>query len=350
MHLSVAEREFFRKAVKNFIVKNPSSTKSDIVKHFVQEGYAQSTVYDTLNKLTTSSPIKDKTRTGRPSSWTAAKKTKLKRLTNNRKGVSQQKLANKFNVTQQDISYQLSKMKIECRKREKTPKYSEQQQKIARKRSRKLVNLLYRENPLIIMDDEKYFTFTNDNLPANARYYTMDKDTCPDNVRFKGQDKYPVKVLVWIAISERGMAKSFVRLHKSAAINRKLYIDECLEKRLLPFIHKHHSDLNYLFWPDLASAHYSRDSTAWMNEYVNYVAKEDNPPNVPQARPIENFWACLSQKVYDNGWEAKTQQQLIDRILLKLKDFDLNFLQTLMSGIKTKLRSIADKGVFNYLK
>ena len=200
------------------------------------------------------------------------------------------------------------------------------------------------------MDDEKYLTISNHNMPATTRYYTMNKDTCPDNVRFKGQDKYPVKVLVWIAISERGMTKPFVRLHKSAAINRKLYIDECLEKRLLPFIHKHHRDFNYIFWPDLASTHYSKDSTAWMNEYVNYVVKEDNPLNVPQARPIENFWGCLSQKVYEDGWEAETEKQLINRIKLKLKDFDLNFLQILMRGIKRKLRAIADTGVFSYLK
>ncbi len=87
-----------------------------------------------------------------------------------------------------------------------------------------------------------------------------------------------------------------------------------------------------------------------MDEYIEYVAKEDNPPNVPQARPIENFWGCLSQKVYEGGWEAKTQQQLVKRITLKLKDFDINFLQNLMSGIKIKLRSIADKGIFSYLK
>ena len=81
-----------------------------------------------------------------------------------------------------------------------------------------------------------------------------------------------------------------------------------------------------------------------------FLLKEDNPPNVSQARPIENFWGCLSQKVYEGGWEAKTQQQLVKRITLKLKDFDINFLQNLMSGIKIKLRSIADKGVFSHLK
>ena len=83
-----------------------------------------------------------------------------------------------------------------------------------------------------------------------------------------------------------------------------------------------------------------------MDEYVNYVDKESNPPNVPQARPIENFWGHLAQKIYEGGWQASTEQVLIGRIKLKLKEFDLNFLQSLIKGVKAKLRSIADDGVF----
>jgi hypothetical protein len=52
-------------------------------------------------------------------------------------------------------------------------------------------------------------------------------------------------------------------------------------------IQKHHSDLKYIFWPDLASAHYTIDTVTWLTENVHYVPKRLNPPNVPQARPIE---------------------------------------------------------------
>ena len=65
----------------------------------------------------------------------------------------------------------------------------------------------------------------------------------------------------------------------------------------------HHSDFNYLFWSDLASAHYSKATIAWMDENLYFVDKGSNPPNVPQARPIENFWGCLAQKVFEGGWQ-----------------------------------------------
>ena len=61
-----------------------------------------------------------------------------------------------------------------------------------------------------------------------------------------------------------------------------------------------------------------------MNENVSYVGKDKNPPNVPQASPIENFWWCLVRKVYEDGWEAKTEAQLARRINTKIKEFDVN--------------------------
>ena len=70
-----------------------------------------------------------------------------------------------------------------------------------------------------------------------------------------------------------------------------------------------------------------------MNENLNYVSKERNTPNVPQARPIENFWGCIFQKVYEDGWKAKSEDQLSRRIKSKLQEFDVNFLQDLMKGV-----------------
>ena len=83
-------------------------------------------------------------------------------------------------------------MKISSFKREKTPKYDIKQQLKAKKWSHKLVNELYKENFSIIMDDEKYFTFSGENYPGN------DREKCPDHIQkgFKGKDKYPKKLLM----------------------------------------------------------------------------------------------------------------------------------------------------------
>ena len=65
---------------------------------------------------------------------------------------------------------------------------------------------------------------------------------------------------------------------------------------------------------------------------LNFVPKRLNPPNVPQARPIENFWDCLWRQVYEGDWEADTDQLLIGRIESKMKEFDTNFVESLLGG------------------
>ena len=51
-----------------------------------------------------------------------------------------------------------------------------------------------------------------------------------------------------------------------------------------------------------------------MEENEHLVEKASNPPNVSQARPIENLCGILAQKVYEWGWQASTQQELNSRI------------------------------------
>ena len=95
------------------------------------------------------------------------------------------------------------------------------------------------------MDDEKYFTYDDSNIQGNDDYYTSEKLKCPDSVQ----------------------------IVKFEAVNSVIYINKCLEKLLLPFIHEHHPDSNYIFWPDLAGCHYSKQTVAWIDENLKIVPK-----------------------------------------------------------------------------
>ena len=95
--------------------------------------------------------------------------------------------------------------------------------------------------------------------------------------------------MIWVAISNRGISKPLFRPSKSEAVDSGIYINEYLKKRLLLFICEHHTDSNYIFWPDLAGCHYSKQTVAWMDENVNFVPKRLYPPNVSQTRPVKNL-------------------------------------------------------------
>ena len=99
----------------------------------------------------------------------------------------------------------------------------------------------------------------------------------------------------------------YFRPSKSVAVNTEFYINEWLQPRLLPFIHKHHSDFNFQFMHDLAGAYYSIGTIALLKGNLPFGNKTTNPQNVPQARSRENLWGILAQKVYEGGWKTTTQ-------------------------------------------
>ena len=79
------------------------------------------------------------------------------------------------------------------------------------------------------------------------------------------------------------------------AVNKTLYM-KALRMRLVPFIEKYYKNGDYLFWSDLASSHYADDVISFLEaKNINFVPTVRNPPNVPDARPIEDFWAILKR-------------------------------------------------------
>jgi len=91
----------------------------------------------------------------------------------------------------------------------------------------------------------------------------------------------------------------------------------------------------------LASAHYSNIVKERLYEKnVSFVARQDNPPNVPQARPVETVWALLERKVYENNWEAKHLDALTRRIKQKAKELDKKMLEAIVEGVRKKLQAM----------
>ena len=57
----------------------------------------------------------------------------------------------------------------------------------------------------------------------------------------------------------------------------------CIQKRLVPFIEEHHMDDDFVFWPELASAHYAKIVLDYLKDKnVEIVPRKDNPPNLPE--------------------------------------------------------------------
>ena len=194
----------------------------------------------------------------------------------------------------------------------------------------------------VVMDDKSYFPFGHNEMPGNDRFYTKDKGEVPPNVKYSQKKKFEPKLLVWLAISEDGHSEPFF-VPSRGNVNGSVYREECILRRLVPFLQKYHADKDYVFWRDLASSHYAKDTVAlFRDQNIHFVPKDVNPPKVPQLRPIEKFWRILKSKVYDGGWTARTVHQLKLRILKCLRELDWTVVQGMMSSIKTNIRKAAD--------
>ena len=100
----------------------------------------------------------------------------------------------------------------------------------------------------ITLDGEKYFGLSGNNVQCNQRFYTTNPSTTPSDIKYK-KKKFAPKLLIWMAMSSKGVSNVYV--HKSKqAITTDIYLNECINKRLLPFIEKHYKRSNYIFWPD----------------------------------------------------------------------------------------------------
>ena len=79
-------------------------------------------------------------------------------------------------------------------------------------------------------------------------------------------------------ISAKSISNVYVHRGKQA-VDQKIYLKECINRRLLPFVDKYHSNGNFLFWRDLAPPHYSNIVQQRLNEKdIPYVSPVDNPP------------------------------------------------------------------------
>lgn len=226
---------------------------------------------------------------------------------------------------------------------QKVPGRSQSGQNVVKPRARKLYyNFLTKMDNCIIMDDETYIKMDFNQLPGKVFYVSKERGSVRDKYCQKSMTKFAKKYLIWQAICSCGKkSKAFVT---SGNINGQIYLEQCLKRRLLPF-YQSHVDQNKclpLFWPDLASCHYSKVVEEWYRQNnIYYVPKSANPPNCPDARPIEKFWAIIKAKLRKSKKEAKSLPHF--KVLYKktTETITEESVQTLMEGVKRTVRQIA---------
>ncbi len=293
----------WRMMIGSFFCEHWRQRKAFSVQHFRHMGLPKSTIYRVVSRWE-----QDITMTQRPDQ--GCKCVKMTRRRSHlvktallKFGVSTRKLACHFHLSESYCCKILKQEDVHFMRWRKSPKYSEDQLTRAKRACEILCRHFFwpSEATAIVMDDE---ADKSNKILGNKGIYKkedMAAGDMPLEVTLRPTEKFPQKLLVWIAISPNGISEPFFCQSKQA-MNGEIYQKHCIKDHLVPFLNENHADGSYYFWPDLASAHYAKKTVDLFEEKnIAYIPKSSNPPNCPQFCPIEDFWAHFAFKVYGGG-------------------------------------------------
>lgn len=303
-------------------------------------GTSRATARNVINRFKISKSIERKSGSGRVPGFMDKKLAlKVKKALIDKPSYSIRDLAKKFNVSHTYIQKVKRKFNLRSFKVIKVPNRNYEVDLKAKKRALKLwKSSLTNFNGCIIMDDETYVKSDFKQIPGPQFYTAYIKGGVKKKFKYKKIDKFGKKFLIWQAICSCGRStRPFV---SRCTLNKQIYIKECLKARLLPLYKKH--DVSPLFWPDLATIHYARETVVWLKENnIKYVEKHCNPPNCPELRPIEIFWAQIKRILRKTMQSAKTEKDLFNKWIKAVQKFGTKSVQKLMWGLKSKIRTFA---------
>lgn len=177
----------------------------------------------------------------------------------------------------------------------------------------------------VIFSDEKKFNLDG---PDGYAYYWHDLRKEPKI--FSRRQFGGGSVMIWSAIGFNGNSSvGFL----DGRINSTGYTN-MLETHLLPFVGQI-CDSPAIFQQDNAAIHNSRQTRAWLSDQNLEIL--DWPSRSPDMNIIENVWGYLSRKVYANGHQFLTKQELIAAIEREWYNLDQSYIQSLFLGMNNRI-------------
>jgi transposase len=89
---------------------------------------------------------------------------------------------------------------------------------------------------------------------------------------------------------------------------------------------------------DNAPIHKANSTMAWFRQ--KNITVMDWPPYSPDLSPIENAWGLLARKVYANGRQFATAQELKDRIIEAWSEIDQEYFNKLVKSMPKRVAEV----------
>jgi transposase len=342
------EYEFQAKQIVHFYKEIAAENKRVTIKQFVNQGIGERTIRKVIQRYETRGKIDYKEIPGRPPTVATPKnKEKISNAYKKNPNLSVRQAAVDLKIPSSSLCrIKVHKLGIKAYSKQTAPLYTKDQEKRDKTNCRKIYRktLLSGSRKILLIDDETYVPIKPSQIPGKEYYHCTNKNQVLPEFRLKRKEKFTNKYMVWQAIDECGHVSDPYISDKT--MTGEVYVKECLEKILLPFIKKYHKVDEIIFWPDMATCHYKRCVIDWFNsQNIKFIEKTENAPNVPQARPIEKFWALCKKEYKKRKFPAKNLNSF-KRIWKNIYNKVANkSAQKLMASARRKLREIGYNGV-----
>ena len=123
-------------------------------------------------------------------------------------------------------------------------------------------------------------------------------------------------------------------------ITANVYIEEILEKHLLPFINSLGDEDDYIFQEDNAPIHTARVAKRWKED--NDITNLPWPAQSPDLNPIENIWDELDRKVRKHKPLPKNQNDLWQILQEEWSKLDENIYKNLVDSMPRRIAAVIE--------
>ena len=283
------EHQAFAKRVVHYYINIARFNKNKTFHQFRNEGRPKSTIFHILQRYEKNKSPTCKKILGRPVSQATPKVVQaIRRIFMRTPSTSVNEAARKLKLPRSTLGHiKRKRLGMRAFVKSNAPKYIKDQKSRAKTGCRKIYKKALHK--ILIIDDETMVPMDPSDVPGRKFFHAVDRYDVQYEEKIIPKAKFRKQFMVWLAIDETGaISKPFIT---DKTMNGEVYLRECIKQRLVPFINAHQNK-NILFWPDMATCHYSHIVTDYLRmKKIDFIEKTDNAPNVPQARGIEMFWA-----------------------------------------------------------
>ena len=177
-----------RDIIVQYKSNHPSLSNYAISKFFLELGISKSTTFSILASYAVHGTTERQIGSGRPAVKIPPNKVRaIVSAVKCSTPPSQNVLARKHGVSQAYVCQILRSQGLKSFKKKKAPSVTDKQRQVQKIRLDRLYRHILSKNcdPLFIMDDEAYFTFSGSNMPQNDHYYSTACGLAGNDVKFR---------------------------------------------------------------------------------------------------------------------------------------------------------------------